>query len=261
MSADLAALVAARFRDFAAPYLDAPGDAFAYRLKLNHTMRVLGLAETICAGEGFSERLTLAGRLAALLHDVGRFPQYEMFRTFRDAQSANHALLSVRHALRARLLEGVPNDIRRIVLGAVYLHNKRTMPPLRNHEIDAVARLVRDSDKLDIFKIMIDHFSAPPQEHPEVTLHVKDDPARFTPAVLETVMRRLPGDYRDLVYVNDFKIMMIGWLYDLNYATAFRLLAQSGHLEAMFASLPADADIARLREQISTDLAERAGRA
>lgn len=256
MTADLSATVAERFHAFTEPYLAAPGDGFAYRLKIDHTMRVLDVAEVICAGEKLDERLTLACRLAALLHDVGRFPQYEMFRTFRDAQSTNHALLSVRHILRARLLDDAPNDIRRIVLGAVYLHNKRFLPPLRKTDLAAVARITRDSDKLDILKIMIDHFSHP-QEHPEVVFSVKNVPEAYTPAIVETVLRRRCGDYNDLVYVNDFKIMIIGWLYDMNTRTALRLLRRRGHLETLFSLLPTDEVLTRLRERIFADLAER----
>ena len=261
MSDALSNLVAARFHAFAAPYLAAPGDGFAYRLKLDHTMRVYAIADAIARAERLPEPLPLACRIAALLHDVGRFPQYEMFRTFRDAQSANHALLSVRHALRAGLLDGVPQEIRHLAIGAVYLHNKRTLPPLRSGNLDAVARVVRDSDKLDIYQVMIDHFSQKDPEHPEVALDVRDEPGAYTPLVLNDVMGRQTGDYRNIVYVNDFKIMVIGWLYDMNFRTSCRLLSDRGYLETIFDSMPQDEPIRRFREQVRGDLAERLHRA
>ena len=249
--------VAARFEDFADPYLSAAGDAFAYRLKVDHTMRVLALAEAIVEAEKLPEPVALACRLAALMHDVGRFPQYRQYRTFRDAVSANHAALSVQHALREKLLADAPTDIRRLVLGAVYLHNKRTLPTLASPELDAVARVVRDSDKLDIYQIMIDHFSQKDPEHPEVALDVQDDPQAYSPKVMEAVLRRIPGDYKDIVYINDFKLMVIGWLYDLNFTASCRLLEKRGYLETLFAGLPTDPLIATFRQHVRTDLAER----
>lgn len=257
MSGDLVSLVAGRFDSYAAGFNDDQGDGFAYALKIAHTRRVLEIAETICAEERLPGDVTLAARLAALMHDVGRFPQYMQYRTFRDADSANHAALSVTHALREKLLDGVPAHIRRMVLGAVYLHNKRTLPSLSSEPLRAVAKVVRDSDKLDIYRVMIAHFSQEKPKHPEVALNVIDDPERYTPAVLSALLARELGDYRSIVYVNDFKLMVVGWLYDLNFASSCRLLHQRGYLDTIFASLPADEHVLSFREHIYTDLAQR----
>ncbi|MBI5519409.1 MAG: HD domain-containing protein [Desulfovibrio sp.] len=261
MSGDLVSLVARRFEAYAGRFHDDQGDGFAYALKIEHTKRVLAIAETICAEERLPADVTLAARLAALLHDVGRFPQYLEYRTFRDADSANHAALSVVHTLREKLLDGVPTDIRRMVLGAVYLHNKRSLPNLSSAPLRAVAKVVRDSDKLDIYQVMIAHFSQKKPKHPEVALNVIDDPERYTPAVLQALLARQLGDYRSIVYVNDFKLMVVGWLYDLNYATSCRLLHERGYLDTIFAGLPADDAVLSFRTHIYTDLAQRLNRA
>lgn len=258
MSEALVRLVAGRFEAYAAKFLEIPGDGFAYRLKIAHTMRVLSIAESIAKEEALTDDQTLASRLAALVHDVGRFPQYMQYRTFRDPESANHAALSVTHALREKLLADVPTKIRRLVLGAVYLHNKRALPSLVSNELKTVAQVVRDSDKLDIYSVMIAHFSQEKPKHPEVALNVLDEPDRFTPSLLDTLMSRAPGDYRDIVYINDFKLMVIGWLYDLNFRTSCRLLHGKGYLDTIFDTLPQDEHIAKFRRQITQDIAHRA---
>ncbi|GAB6125562.1 HD domain-containing protein [Humidesulfovibrio idahonensis] len=257
MNDALVRAVSRRFEDFAAPFLNAPGDCFAYRLKVDHTLRVLTIAEDIVDAEKLPEHLVLASRLAALMHDVGRFPQYRDHRTFRDAVSANHAWLSVRHALRHKLLEGVPTAIRRLVLGAVYLHNKRTLPPLASKDLDTVSRVVRDSDKLDIYQVMIAHFSQETPEHPEVALDVKDEPLAYTRRVAEGLLHREPGDYREIIYINDLKMMAIGWLYDLNFRSSCRLLSDRGYLDTLFATVPSDPLLDSVRQHVRADLAER----
>jgi len=257
MNHDLVLQVADRFESFATAFLNDPGETFAFRLKIEHTKRVLANAEHIAREEGLPDRLVIAGRLAALLHDVGRFPQYREFKTFRDPVSANHAALSVTHILREKLLEGVPGDIKRRVLGAVYLHNKRTLPPLRDKELDTVARVIRDSDKLDIYGVMIAHFAQDKPKHPEIALHVKDVPDAYTTKITDTLLRREPGDYADLVYINDFKLMTIGWLYDLNFRASLRMLKQRGHLDTLFESLPKVPAINAFQKQIDEDLARR----
>lgn len=257
MSSDLVGIVARRFKDFTEPYLNEPGDDFAYRLKVDHTNRVCGIATDIASASAVSPRVLLAARIAALLHDVGRFPQYKRYRTFRDAASANHAALSVRHALRAGMLADVPADLRRLVLSAVILHNVRILPTTLPADTLAVARIVRDSDKLDIYRVMIAHFAQEDPEHPEVALDVKRHPTAYTQAVLASLLKGETGDYRHIVWVNDFKLMVVGWLYDLNYRRSCQMLHDLGYMDTIFASLPADPQILALRAQIADHLAHR----
>jgi hypothetical protein len=257
MNAGLAELVADRFAAFAAPYLAEPGDGFAYQLKIDHTARVVDLARRICTEEALQGDTAQAALLAAQLHDLGRFPQYRQYHTFRDADSANHAALSVTHVLRARVLEGAAKALRRTVLGAVYLHNKRNLPSGLPPRLDAAARVVRDSDKLDIYQVMLDYFAQDTPKHPEVALSVKEHPTAYSPAVLECLLARSSGDYAQLVWVNDFKLMTVGWLYDINFRSAFKILSERGYLDAVFASLPDEPGIRRVRAQAMDDLAQR----
>lgn len=258
MSEALVQDVHARFLEFATPYLDEPGDGFAYRLKIEHTGEVMALAADIAAASGVSARAVLAARIAAVLHDVGRFPQYKQYRTFRDAESANHAALSVRHCLREKMLDSVPKDIRRLVLGAVYLHNVRSLPTRAlTPEALAVARILRDSDKLDIYKVMIAHFSQETPAHPEVALHLRPHPTAYSQNVLDGLNRGETGDYRNIVWVNDFKIMVLGWFYDLNFRRSCQLLQDRGYLDTIFDTLPADPPLLDLRQRIKGHLARR----
>jgi len=257
MNEALVRLVSGRFASFVARYLDEPGDNFAYRLKIAHTQRVLGIAERITREEALPGHLCLASRLAGLMHDVGRFPQYLQYHTFRDADSANHAALSVSYTLREKLLADVPTEIRRLVLGAVFLHNKRSLPPLASNELKTVAQVVRDSDKLDIYSVMIGHFSQTNPGHPEVVLNVLDEPEKYTEAVLDALLCREPGDYKSIVYINDFKLMIIGWLYDLNFRSACRMLQDKGYLDTLFNTLPKYEKILEFRRQIDRDIAQR----
>jgi hypothetical protein len=257
MSVDLIELVAQRFRAFAEPYLSEPGDGFAYRLKIEHTARVEALAATIGSASALPGHIQLAARIAALLHDVGRFPQYKQYRTFRDSESANHAALSVRHALREHMLAGVPKDIKRLALGAVFLHNVRSLPPSLPADTMTVARILRDSDKLDIFRVMIAHFSQENPEHPEVALDVKPHPTAYSQDVLTQLQNGKTGDYRHIVWVNDFKLMAVGWIYDMNFRHSCQILQDLGHLDTIFESLPKDPPLLSLRSLINAHLASR----
>lgn len=257
MNDALVQAVRERFHAFAGGFLGADEGDFAYTLKIRHTDKVAALAEAICAHEPLPERVVLSARIAAVLHDVGRFPQYRQFRSFRDRDTANHALLSVRHLLRENMLDGVPAEIRRLVLGAVYLHNVRELPANLPPDLLLAVQVVRDADKLDIMRVMVKHFSHEGPEHAEVSLAAKPSADEYTPAVYDLVLARQASDYRMIVWHNDFKLMILGWLYDFNFRSSLRLLQDMGHYARIFDLLPDTPPFRTLRCQLMADLALR----
>jgi hypothetical protein len=229
-------------------------DARNVRIKIDHSLRVLGKAEALTRAEGLPASLAEQAWLAALYHDVGRFDQYARYRTFSDAASENHARLGVRALLRGRMLADLTPGVRRAVLGAVFLHNAHTLPARLAEPVGLLTRVVRDSDKLDIYKVMLEHFEDPAAPNPVVVLGVVREPERYTAAILDQVLARGLGDYRGMAFENDFKLLLVGWVYDLNFAFARRELAGRGYIERLFALLPDDGPIRRLRDQVARDL-------
>src|SRR5512138_271330 len=64
-------------------------------LKVEHTRMVCEAMALLAAGEGLSDNEARIAAAVALLHDVGRFPQFRRWRTFRDSDSDNHARLGI----------------------------------------------------------------------------------------------------------------------------------------------------------------------
>ena len=134
-------------------------DVANVQLKIDHTMRVLEFARQIAGPKGRAAGLRELAELAALFHDVGRFPQYARYRTFHDQMSVNHAYQGVVTLKQHRVLEDLPAAGRRLVLGAVALHNRRSLPRGLPRELKDITQMVRDADKLDIFQVMLAHFN------------------------------------------------------------------------------------------------------
>lgn len=109
--------------------------------------------------------------------------------------------------------------------------------------------MVRDADKLDIFNVMIDHFNSE-SPNPLITFGMgKDLDGNYTDAVYESVIGEQAGDYALLRHSNDFLLMLVGWMFTLNYRTTLALVQQRGYLDGIFSLLPKDARIQRLREK------------
>lgn len=224
------------------------------RIKIDHSLRVLENALALVAAEAVPGPLAESAGLAALYHDVGRFTQYARHKSFSDAATENHARLGVQTLLRGRMLADCAADVRRVVLGAVFLHNVQTLPARLAEPLSLVTRVVRDSDKLDIYAVMLEHFGDPARFNPVVTLGVAREPGKYSPAILEQLCARRLGDYRSMAFENDFKLLLIGWVFDLNFAHTRRVLREREYIERLFALLPDDGPIRRLRAQVGQEL-------
>ena len=229
-------------------------------LKKEHSIEVLANARLILDSLEWDEGLNLIAETAALLHDVGRFPQFARFRTFRDDMSGNHARLGVEVLARNPLLRELPGRGRKLVLGSVFLHNKAKTPDGLPRDLEMVTRLVRDADKIDIMRVVAGEVTGRGEHVQAVLLNLADSRDRYSLDVFERVRGRLPVDYRSLRYVNDFVLSVCGWVHDMNFPAAFRRLLETGHLQDLFSVLPVDDRIMGLRDDLMSRVRDQASR-
>lgn len=236
-------------------YTGSAEDGFRLDLKAEHSRNVFchacGLAheESVFAA---SPKLSRALLLAGLYHDLGRFPQYARYKTFADPVSVNHARLSALECKRHNLLAGEEKRVRSLALAAILLHNRFALPAADPDAI-IITKALRDADKLDIMRVMAEHLRG---DSPDavVALGVAKSPA-VTPAVLAAVRERRLAAYADMATTTDFALLVCGWLYDLNFSWSRETAVGSGHLTALFASLPESAELAPFKAQFQEDMA------
>lgn len=231
-----------------------PGQESLYRLKIEHTLRVLALAQEISREERMDRDAAELAAMAALFHDTGRFRQLRQYRTFSDRQSENHARLGVRALLGNGLLAGMAPARRGVILGAVFLHNVRSLPERLPEPLRSVTMAVRDADKLDIVPVLMGHLETAVELDPVVCLGVTRAPGRYTAAILDDLEQGHTSRYDQLHFENDLRLLVSGWIYDLNYAASRRIYAREGLLERVLAPLPADPRIQNLRRQLEERL-------
>ncbi|MEF2229752.1 MAG: HD domain-containing protein [Pseudodesulfovibrio sp.] len=233
---------------FAESHLPVDADNALIRLKIEHSLKVLDNARAIVLGEalpGPTARLCL---LCALYHDIGRFPQLARYGTFNDRESINHGRAGVL-ALRAF---DMPGDITerdaRVIRFSVGQHNLKSVRSTLPERLVHPVHVVRDADKLDIYRIMIDHFRSD-EPNPMVTMGMDSDPDAYSDALYEAVLAGRNGDYSDIRHANDFLLLLIGWASRVHYAATLDLILSRGHLEAIFSLLPGDSRIRALEEK------------
>lgn len=240
-----------RFLSYTERFRHVP-DAAPLRLKVDHTFKVLEHAEAIADSlKGtVDDELCRAAVLGALYHDCGRFPQFQRYRTFLDAASVNHAVLSFKTMRDEGFLCEETPRVRGLAQCAVLLHNRHVLPALLSSEARFVTDVVRDSDKLDIFRIMVGYLHSALPERDAVLLHVQDDPESWSQVVVDDVLAGRVARYSDLRFVNDFRLLLGTWMKELRFAATRRALADSGLMEAVLAGLPDDERLRPAKEKL-----------
>ena len=226
------------------------GDASPMDLKLQHTMNVLENARRIVEGEKFDPATARLCLLAALYHDVGRFKQYLRYHTFRDRESCNHGQMGVRILKAQGCLNGECPETRRLVMAAVGMHNRFALPAHTPPLVARITNVVRDADKLDILRIMDEHLSGPAPYNPTVVLQQPDDPTIASEAVLAAVFEHRVAAYAALRCVNDFRLLLGTWFFDLHFATCRSQFLQDGHARNLLRRMPSTVPQAAARDHL-----------
>ena len=113
------------FTEYARDFLGSDEESDApYRLKIDHTLRVVG--HSLQYTETLPDSIRLAAALAALYHDLGRFSQYKEFSTFHDGSSCNHAFRSVEELEKLGFLSPL-QPFRREIIDSIRLHNQKQL--------------------------------------------------------------------------------------------------------------------------------------
>ena len=208
-------------------------------VKVEHSLRVLAIAEEIAASEpAFAEHNKgRALRLSALFHDVGRFEQYSRYKTFIDSQSCNHGAFGARVLRRQGFLRNETRQMQSAVLSAVAIHNRLHEPKGYSKDVLDVLRALKDADKLDILRVLAETLTPGAKRDEVVLLHLKEEEGRYSAAVLQALEEDRVALYADMRYVNDFRILLCTWVSDMHYDTTRRILKREGHLPPILAGL------------------------
>lgn len=250
------------FEGYVRSYLDTDAEGLKnINLKVEHTHKVCEVMAQLTAGEGISPNECLLAGAVALLHDVGRFPQYRRWRTFRDSISDNHARLGVAVIREQKLLDDLPPEERLMIEEAVRFHNLLSAPARLKSSTDLFVRLIRDADKLDIWRVFADLFLTPEHERASAALLDLPDSDVVTAACVAALANRQIVRLDTVACVNDFRLLLMSWIFDLNFKSSFQLLQCRGYFDTLAAGLSDDRAARSAVDSARECLADNARRA
>ena len=164
---------------------------------------------------------------------MGRFEQFIKYRTFNDAISENHANIALRILQQQQFLSAFDDTTAKIITSAIANHNIPTLPEISDPDVLLFSRLLRDADKLDIWRLTLDQNVA-------FTIRNEKEPEsyRIPETILGCIRERRVVFVQFAESMNDFRLLRLSWLFDMNFPATFSIIEKKGTIEKILARIP-----------------------
>ena len=228
---------------------------WAFKLKEEHSWRVR--EETI----HISHRLHLPkndiviAEILGLFHDIGRFHQYEKYGTFRDDLSENHAKIGARIVLHSEILKDLNAEEKNIIINGILHHNIHSLPADLDPRCLFFCKLLRDADKLDIWRVIINyHYKERDNNYQSILELGLPDTSGYSDTVLNDLYSSQTSKASDIKNLNDFKLLQIGWVYGINFNPTLQEIKKRNYVEDIASTLPETQEIKKVVKHVDAYL-------
>jgi len=218
-----------------------PALAENIQIKADHSRKVhteiIGLAKNL----KLNEEDTFIAETIGLFHDIGRFKQYIKYQTFSDSKSQNHAELGVEVLKENNVLKNLSDDVKEIIYKSIINHSRAEIIPDSDPRVIFFSKLIRDADKLDIWRLITEYYMVKEQNKGEEnkTLELDlPDTEEISDDVFDAIINHKVILKESMKTLNDFKLLQIAWVFDLNFDYSVQRLYEKKYLEKIIKSLP-----------------------
>ena len=198
--------------------------------KYHHSFRVADIAKEIAISLNLSNEDIELAYNCGLFHDIGRFRQYNEYKTYIDRNSFDHGDIGYEE-----LKKILDNEI--IQLATKY-HNKYELPDL-DERTKLFFNIVRDADKLDIIK--------------EQGNMMNDSEIILKKELLDAIYNNKMCKNTDIKSNTDVILRMLSWVNDFNFDYSYQYLLDNNIIENKFNLLNLygeNKDVNKLKEYI-----------
>ncbi len=207
-------------------------------LKYEHTLSVCKEIVNIGRTLKLSGENIQFAEITALFHDVGRFEQYRRYGTFVDMKSENHSVIGINVLKEKKVLKDLQTETKKLILCTIENHNRFKLPEGESEACLFFSKLLRDADKLDIWRVVIQYYQnmhLSRNSGIELDLPDRDE---ISDQVYHDLMSEKLVRTEHLKTLNDFKLLQMGWIYDIYFSKTYELIQERGYLQSIRDTLP-----------------------
>ena len=197
------------------------------KLKIDHIKRVSLLSKKIAQNLHLSQEQVKLAELIGLFHDIGRFRQAELYNTFNDKISINHAELSVRVLFDENLIDNfnVEEKYKKIIKSAILNHNKNKIDENLNDDEMLFAKIIRDADKLDIFYIICEY------DFPSIFWYTSFNCESISDLIMNDFVTNHVVNYSYIKSNSDQIPVFYAYIFDFNFDFSLKFVKENRYLD------------------------------
>lgn len=158
---------------------------------------------------GFASYEVELASVIGLLHDIGRFEQLKEYDSFNDKETIDHANLGVKLLFEDNLIKKFwsnKNDYE-LIKFAIKNHNKLNIEKCNNEKFLKYAKLIRDTDKIDILYV----YGVSDE------LKVRSENISISKPILNCIKDNKTVSYDLINNKNDELSISFSYIFDINY--------------------------------------------
>lgn len=179
------------------------------KLKYDHSIRVMNLMMKYAKELGFASYEVELASVIGLLHDIGRFEQLKEYDSFNDKETIDHATLGVKLLFEDNLIKKFwsNKDDYELIKFAIKNHNKLNIEKCNNEKFLKYAKLIRDTDKIDILYV----YGVSDE------LKVRSENISISKPILNCIKDNKTVSYDLINNKNDELSISFSYIFDINY--------------------------------------------
>lgn len=179
------------------------------KLKYDHSIRVMNLMMKYAKELGLDSYEVELASVIGLLHDIGRFEQLKEYDSFNDKETIDHAALGVKLLFEDNLIKKFwsNKDDYELIKFAIKNHNKLNIEKSDNEKFLKYAKLIRDTDKIDILYV----YGVSDE------LKVRSENISISKPILNCIKDNKTVSYDLINNKNDELSVSFSYIFDINY--------------------------------------------
>lgn len=205
------------------------------QMKIGHIMRVVENCRKIAINLELAEEQIKLAELIGLLHDIGRFEQYQIFDKNTDTKvldttkkfdhgEAGVEVLKKDNYIRKYIEETTYDDI---IYTAVYEHNKYKLTKGLSKEKELFSKIIKDADKIDLLYEAVYIYW---QDEERIQ---KVEEGKLSEKMLEDFYQHKLADNRNRVSETDQILRFASFVFDINFPCSFKIIKENDYVSKM----------------------------
>ena len=224
-----------------------------FSLKYNHTKNVSKNSVKLATLLNWENQDIQLAQTIALLHDIGRFEQFKQYNTFNDRLSEDHASLGIKVIHQHNVLKNFTPEQIEIIEFAINNHNKYKIENTNDKSKYNQALLIRDADKIDIFRVMITEILNNSSANISLMLNTSNNNTYSKP-ILEAIHKKEIPQFKFMQSYADFRLLQLSWIFDINFNESIEIINNQKYYQRLLDTIPNKIDIKKELQIIQNEL-------